>query len=225
MSAKDYYRARYYDASNGRFISEDPIGFDAGDGNLTRYVGNSPTNFRDPSGLIDEGKLADLRTELEALTTDINWCRNEIAKKFNKELPGRPVKSETNNERNNNNVRNQFNADERHSPPPIEEDYRGWLTGFNIRRGDYEAWRDGRGGRKGGVDWKHRDQMRQWCREIEKQIQRVNKQISDLKREKAKEENEQRNQFKCPEFKFPEFKFPEFTLSPIPIGWLFDRKF
>jgi RHS repeat-associated protein len=48
----DYYRARYYDAGNGRFISEDPIGFGAGDGNLTRYVGNSPTNFNDPSGEI-----------------------------------------------------------------------------------------------------------------------------------------------------------------------------
>ena len=46
----DYYRARYYDASNGRFISEDPIGFNAGDANLYRYVGNSPTNYNDPSG-------------------------------------------------------------------------------------------------------------------------------------------------------------------------------
>jgi RHS repeat-associated protein len=48
----DYYRARYYDASNGRFISEDPLGFGAGDGNLSRYVGNSPTNWNDPSGEI-----------------------------------------------------------------------------------------------------------------------------------------------------------------------------
>jgi RHS repeat-associated protein len=47
----DYYRARYYDAANGKFISEDPLGFGAGDGNLTRYVGNSPTNAIDPSGL------------------------------------------------------------------------------------------------------------------------------------------------------------------------------
>jgi RHS repeat-associated protein len=46
----DYYRARYYDSANGRFISEDPLGFGAGDANLTRYVGNSPTNFTDPSG-------------------------------------------------------------------------------------------------------------------------------------------------------------------------------
>jgi RHS repeat-associated protein len=46
----DYYRARYYDASNGRFISEDPLGFGAGDTNIYRYVGNSPTNYNDPSG-------------------------------------------------------------------------------------------------------------------------------------------------------------------------------
>jgi RHS repeat-associated protein len=46
----DYYRARYYDASNGRFISEDPLGFSAGDSNLTRYVGNNVVNFVDPSG-------------------------------------------------------------------------------------------------------------------------------------------------------------------------------
>jgi RHS repeat-associated protein len=47
----DYYRARYYDAANGRFISEDPIGFSAGDSNLTRYVGNNAVNAVDPSGL------------------------------------------------------------------------------------------------------------------------------------------------------------------------------
>jgi RHS repeat-associated protein len=45
-----YYRARYYDPTVGRFISEDPIGFAAGDTNIYRYVGNSPTDFVDPSG-------------------------------------------------------------------------------------------------------------------------------------------------------------------------------
>jgi RHS repeat-associated protein len=49
----DYYRARYYDAGVGRFVSEDPIGFSAGDANLYRYVGNSPVNATDPSGLRD----------------------------------------------------------------------------------------------------------------------------------------------------------------------------
>jgi RHS repeat-associated protein len=46
----DYYRARYYDAANGRFISVDPIGFEAGDTNLYRYVGNSSTMATDPTG-------------------------------------------------------------------------------------------------------------------------------------------------------------------------------
>jgi RHS repeat-associated protein len=42
---------RWYDPSIGRWISEDPIGFEAGDANLYRYVGNSSTNSIDPSGL------------------------------------------------------------------------------------------------------------------------------------------------------------------------------
>jgi len=46
-----YYRARYYNPVLGRFISEDPIGFAAGDVNLYAYVANSPTNAVDPSGL------------------------------------------------------------------------------------------------------------------------------------------------------------------------------
>ncbi len=45
-----YYRARYFDPETARFISEDPIGFDAGDSNLYRYVGNSPANGTDPTG-------------------------------------------------------------------------------------------------------------------------------------------------------------------------------
>jgi RHS repeat-associated protein len=49
-SGLDYYRARYYDPNVGRFISVDPIGFEAGDTNLYRYVGNNSTNATDPSG-------------------------------------------------------------------------------------------------------------------------------------------------------------------------------
>jgi hypothetical protein len=36
----------------GRWMEEDPIGFEAGDTNLYRYVGNNPTDATDPSGLI-----------------------------------------------------------------------------------------------------------------------------------------------------------------------------
>jgi len=46
-----YYRARYYDAANGKFISEDPKSFDAGDVNLYRYVGNNPMMMVDPEGM------------------------------------------------------------------------------------------------------------------------------------------------------------------------------
>ena len=44
-----YYRARYYDASTGRFLSEDPIGFDGGI-DFYSYVENEPTGLIDPSG-------------------------------------------------------------------------------------------------------------------------------------------------------------------------------
>ncbi|GAB5443821.1 MAG: hypothetical protein Fues2KO_41700 [Fuerstiella sp.] len=45
-----YYRARWYDPTAGRFISEDPIGFAAGDVNVSMYVGNHSAGIADPSG-------------------------------------------------------------------------------------------------------------------------------------------------------------------------------
>ncbi len=45
-----YYRARYYDSSTGRFLNQDPIRFRGGI-NFYGYVGNSPVNLGDPSGL------------------------------------------------------------------------------------------------------------------------------------------------------------------------------
>ena len=50
-----YMRARYYDPSVGRFISEDPIGFGGGDVNLYDYVRNNPLNRIDPKGLAGIG--------------------------------------------------------------------------------------------------------------------------------------------------------------------------
>lgn len=45
-----FYRARYYDQSDGRFISEDPITFRGGV-NFYRYVVNNPVVNVDPPGL------------------------------------------------------------------------------------------------------------------------------------------------------------------------------
>jgi RHS repeat-associated protein len=44
-----YYRARYYDPSTGRFLSEDSTGFEGGV-NFFAYVGNNPTNITDSDG-------------------------------------------------------------------------------------------------------------------------------------------------------------------------------
>ena len=69
-----YYRARYYSPRLQRFISEDPMGFDGGSFSLYAYVGNSPLNFVDPSGLSPVGwivKLGDkCMRKVKSLFTD-----------------------------------------------------------------------------------------------------------------------------------------------------------
>jgi RHS repeat-associated protein len=56
-----FYRARYYDTSTGRFISEDPSDFNGGI-NFYAYVANDPVNWIDPLGLdaISLGDVANL---------------------------------------------------------------------------------------------------------------------------------------------------------------------
>ncbi len=50
-----YYRARFYSPTTGRFTSEDPISYAGGQVNLNAYVGNAPTAYIDPFGLVAEG--------------------------------------------------------------------------------------------------------------------------------------------------------------------------
>lgn len=47
-----YYRARYYDHTAGRFVSEDPITFQGGN-NFYAYVKNASTTYTDPFGLLN----------------------------------------------------------------------------------------------------------------------------------------------------------------------------
>jgi RHS repeat-associated protein len=69
-----YYRARYYDPMEGRFISRDPIGFAGGDVNLYAYVGNRPINWIDPWGLKIQrfGRAADLPIQV-----DHHWLKTD----------------------------------------------------------------------------------------------------------------------------------------------------
>jgi len=52
ITGLQYNRNRWYDPTLGRWLSEDPIGFEGADYNLTRYVSNSPTIATDPEGKI-----------------------------------------------------------------------------------------------------------------------------------------------------------------------------
>jgi RHS repeat-associated protein len=45
-----FMRHRYYDATTGRFIQRDPIGFAGGQTNLYSYAANNPVSFVDPDG-------------------------------------------------------------------------------------------------------------------------------------------------------------------------------
>jgi RHS repeat-associated protein len=63
-----YMKARYYDSTVNRFISEDPTGFGGGDVNLSAYVGNNPIMMVDPNGLSVFGKLWNLQNTVVGLT-------------------------------------------------------------------------------------------------------------------------------------------------------------
>ena len=47
-----FYRARYYNPAFQKFISQDPIGFAAGNANLYQYAFDAPTMANDPLGLL-----------------------------------------------------------------------------------------------------------------------------------------------------------------------------
>ena len=50
-----FMRARFYDAKVGRFLNEDPLGFEGGNWNLYAYVGCNPLLRVDPKGMMDYG--------------------------------------------------------------------------------------------------------------------------------------------------------------------------
>jgi RHS repeat-associated protein len=78
-----YYRARLYSADAGRFLSEDPTRFAAGDPNLYRYAGNGPTNATDPSGLQGAPEVVEMpeqrRDRLAAEIRDIQQRMDDFS--------------------------------------------------------------------------------------------------------------------------------------------------
>jgi len=67
-----FYRARYYDPNIGRFISEDPMGFEAEDLNLYRYVFNIPVMGVDPTG---ENFIGDAFLRIKTAVTSLKEAR------------------------------------------------------------------------------------------------------------------------------------------------------
>jgi RHS repeat-associated protein len=66
-----YNRARWYDPNTGRWLTQDPMGFDAGDSNLYRYACNGPVGADDPTGTytyaVNEESAIELGMALGAL--------------------------------------------------------------------------------------------------------------------------------------------------------------
>jgi RHS repeat-associated protein len=75
------YRARAYNPQLGRFMSEDPKLFDAGDYNLFRYCHNDPIDFTDPMGL-DDQVWAQTQERLAAYTEAKNQVDITIAERI-----------------------------------------------------------------------------------------------------------------------------------------------
>ncbi len=171
-----YYRARYYDAEIGRFIGEDPISFAGGDANLYRYVGNSPLNATDPTGMIDENLL-------EALRKELDWCYQKFGTDKNRFKPDpAPPK-------NSCDVREEGLYQDPYHKTSLTKNPEQWLQNFDRRRDLFEnVYKDN--------DISHKNHLKQKCREIEKRIR-------TLEQDRNRERKPPRNEFKLPDINFP----------------------
>jgi RHS repeat-associated protein len=84
-----YYRARYYDPSVGRFVSEDPLGFEGGQ-DFYSYVFNRPIDWADPAGFIaqdinkikDQCKKCTQELTNQGLRYDAQWKAGRILERL-----------------------------------------------------------------------------------------------------------------------------------------------
>ena len=82
------FRNRFYDPEKGRWLNLDPIGFDAGDSNLYRYVGNNPSNEVDPPGTGDASEIKQGTLKYYEYVGWIDWnhANSVSAEKLIKEI-------------------------------------------------------------------------------------------------------------------------------------------
>jgi RHS repeat-associated protein len=148
-----YNRARYYDPAAGRWTSQDPMGFGAGDTNLYRYVFNSPANYLDPTGQ-DTAWRQKMRQDEEEFHRKL-W-----------ELPKRPYQ-----DRLAQIEREKKRADE----------YLQWLT--LIRRAEHQVGVDhGEGGLIDLTDLNEKmdDDLTHWCHTLSVEEEMVQREMNRL---------------------------------------------
>ncbi len=85
-----YYRARYYDPQSGRFLSEDPIGYNGGT-NFYSYVGNSPTMLIDPKGNYARLDPNSRCAKVFAKAFKTGLCAEDFANAFNQAASKIPI--------------------------------------------------------------------------------------------------------------------------------------
>jgi len=74
-SGRTYVRARHLRTAHGRWMTQDPIGFDGGDFNLYRYVGNMTVTVTDASGQVPRAKCpSNPKREQEINDAVVNLC-------------------------------------------------------------------------------------------------------------------------------------------------------
>jgi RHS repeat-associated protein len=79
--------ARLLDTVHSRWNQQDPLGFNAGDSNLYRYVGNDPTNYKDPMGTrriltgyqLPKSKRVELYQQEDGYVSNWNWWLGPIS--------------------------------------------------------------------------------------------------------------------------------------------------
>src|SRR5207302_742775 len=92
-----YNRGRCYDPHSGKWTSQDPLGFEAGDANLYRYVLNGPTLWVDPSGQDKEVNSDNLSWDDFKKVKEGKYDSETAYSYFKAVEPGKPDTSDSRN--------------------------------------------------------------------------------------------------------------------------------